>query len=79
KRRSKVVEKIKTEITHQNNLGYIGTIQEVLIVEKGKKGGFIGRTNSYMPVVVKDVKTGEFMHLEIKDSTSTYLKAFNDG
>ncbi|MBU4535865.1 MAG: tRNA (N(6)-L-threonylcarbamoyladenosine(37)-C(2))-methylthiotransferase [Euryarchaeota archaeon] len=79
KRRSKMIEKIKTEITHQNNLGYIGTIQEVLIVEKGKKGGFIGRTNSYMPVVVKDVKTGEFMHLEIKDSTSTYLKAFNDG
>ncbi len=76
KRRSKIIEKIKSDLTYQDNLKYVDSKQEVLIVEKGKKGGFVGRTNSYMPVVVKEAKIGDFMELKIKGSTRTYLKAF---
>jgi len=75
KRRSKYIESLKSEITHEDNLKLIGTSQKVLIVEKGSKGGFIGRTNSYMPVVVQNVEVGSFRVVEISEATSTYLKS----
>jgi len=76
KKRSKYIESIKSGITREDNQKLIGTIQEVLVVEKGRKGGFIGRTNFYMPVVVPDAKVGTFKTVKIKEATSTYLKAF---
>ena len=75
KKRSKYIESIKSEITREDNQKLIGTTQEVLVVEKGRKGGFIGRTNSYMPVVVPDAEIGSFKTVKIKEATSTYLKA----
>jgi MiaB-like tRNA modifying enzyme len=75
KRRSKLVESIKTEITREDNQKLIGTTQEVLVVEEGRKGGFIGRTNSYMPVVVQDAEVGSFKTVKIIGATSTYLRA----
>lgn len=75
KRRSKYIESLKSEITHEDNLKLIGTSQKVLIVEKGSKGGFIGRTNSYMPVVVQNVEVGSFRVVKISEATSTYLKS----
>lgn len=75
KRRSKYIESLKSEITHEDNLKLIGTSQKVLIIEKGSKGGFIGRTNSYMPVVVQNAEVGSFRVVEISEATSTYLKS----
>ncbi|MDP3485125.1 MAG: tRNA (N(6)-L-threonylcarbamoyladenosine(37)-C(2))-methylthiotransferase [Methanobacteriaceae archaeon] len=75
KRRSKFIEGIKTDITRKDNQKLIGTTQEVLVVEKGRKGGFIGRTNSYMPVVVQDAEVGSFKIVKITEATSTYLRA----
>ncbi|MDD3408966.1 MAG: TRAM domain-containing protein, partial [Methanobacteriaceae archaeon] len=40
---------------------------------KGRKGGFIAKTNSYIPVVVEDVKLGSFVNVHIYDVTGTYL------
>ena len=44
KKRSKFLSQIKSEITEEENLELVGSIQNVLVVEKGSKGGFIAKT-----------------------------------
>ena len=75
KKRSKFLSDIKSEITAEENAHLIGTTQNVLIVEKGSKGGFIAKTNSYIPVIVDDVELGTFVNVKITDATATYLKS----
>lgn len=74
KKRSKALNDLKSKILYQNNLEEIGKIHKILITEKGSKGGYIGRTNSYKPVVVEDGKIGTFVKVKINEVTSTYLK-----
>ncbi len=74
KNRSKALNDLKSEILYQNNLAEIGRVYEVLITEKGSKGGYIGRTDSYRPVVVEDGEIGTFVNVKINEVTSTYLK-----
>lgn len=74
KKRSKALNDLKSEILYRNNLAEIGKVHEVLITEKGSKGGYIGRTNSYKPVVVENSEIGTFVKVKINDVTSTYLK-----
>ena len=75
KKRSKFLSQIKSEITEEENKELVGSIQNVLIVEKGSKGGFIGKTNSYIPVIVDDVELGTFVDVKITQATATYLKS----
>ena len=75
KKRSKFLSQIKSEITEEENLELVGSIQNVLVVEKGSKGGFIAKTNSYIPVIVDDVELGSFVDVKITEATSTYLKS----
>jgi MiaB/RimO family radical SAM methylthiotransferase len=74
KRRSKALNDLKSKILYQNNLAEIGKIHEILITEKGSKGGYIGRTDSYKPVVIENGKIGTFVKVKINEITSTYLK-----
>lgn len=74
KERSRIIEEIKNKIMREENKKLVGTEQKVLIVEKGKKGGYIGRTSSYIPVIVNSGKPGEIIKVKIKEATSTYLK-----
>lgn len=74
KRRSKYLTDIKSEITEEENKELLGSIQRVLVVEKGSKGGYIAKTNSYIPVVVDNVDIGTFVDIKITEATSTYLK-----
>jgi len=74
KRRSKYITEIKSQITEDENKQLLGTVQRVLIVEKGSKGGFISKTDSYIPVIVDNVDIGTFIDVEITEATSTYLK-----
>jgi len=74
KKRSKALNELKTKVLQENNLKEIGTIQNILITEKGSKGGYVGRTDSYKPVVVQNAKIGEFVRVKIEEATSTYLK-----
>ena len=46
----------------------------MLVVEKGSKGGFIGKTDSYIPVIVDNVDLGDFVRVKITHTTATYLK-----
>lgn len=75
KERSKFLSQIKSEITEEENKELVGSIQNVLVVEKGSKGGFIAKTNSYIPVIVDDVELGTFVDVKITEATSTYLKS----
>lgn len=73
KKRSKKLTQIITEITKEENNHLLGQTLETLIVEKGSKGGYIGKTNSYLPVVVQEAKMGSFVNVKIVETTSTYL------
>ena len=75
KKRSKFLSEIKSIITEDENSELVGTIQNVLVVEKGSKGGFIAKTNSYIPVIVDDVELGTFVNVKITEATATYLKS----
>ncbi len=75
KRRSKYLSDIKFKIIEDENKELLGKDLDVVVVEKGSKGGFIAKTNSYIPVVVEDVELGSFIKVHIDETTSTYLKA----
>lgn len=75
KKRSKLLSEIKSKITEEENKDLVGSVQKVLVVEKGSKGGFIAKTDSYIPVIVDDAKLGTFVKVKITEATSTYLKS----
>ena len=73
KRRSKILSDIKFEIIEEENKLLKGKDLNALVVEEGSKGGFIAKTDSYIPVVVHDVELGEFIKVHIDETTGTYL------
>lgn len=75
KKRSKFLSEIKSKITEDENRELVGSHQNVLVIEKGSKGGFIAKTNSYIPVIVDNVELGTFVNVKITEATSTYLKS----
>ena len=75
KQRSKFLSEIKSKITEEENKELINTIQKVLVLEEGSKGGFIAKTDSYIPVIVDDVELGSFVDVKITEATATYLKS----
>ncbi|MDO5823678.1 tRNA (N(6)-L-threonylcarbamoyladenosine(37)-C(2))-methylthiotransferase [Methanobrevibacter sp.] len=75
KKRSKLLSEIKSKITEEENKDLVGSVQKVLVVEKGSKGGFIAKTDSYIPVIVDDAKLGTCVKVKITEATSTYLKS----
>ena len=73
KKRSKFLSNIKEEITEEENKELVDSIQNVLVIEKGSKGGYIAKTNSYIPVIVDDAELGTFVDVKITKATATYL------
>ena len=71
-RRSKEVNGLIERIKEEVNERYLGKELEVLVSEKGGKG-FQGRTNSYKPVALREVKLGHFYLVEIVDFKANYL------
>jgi threonylcarbamoyladenosine tRNA methylthiotransferase CDKAL1 len=74
KRRSRKLNDLKVNIATGNNQKLLGTHQKILITDKGSKGGYLGRSNSYKTVVVKEALLGTYVDVEITHSLSTYLK-----
>ncbi len=74
KERSKMLNDLKTLIALENNQKLVGSVQKILITERGGKGGFIGRTGNYKTVIVDDAPLGCFADAEIIEAKSTYLK-----
>ena len=73
RKRSKELTNLKYKITEKENEKFLNSIMNVLVVEKGRKGGYIAKSNSYIPVIVEDVNVGEFLSVKINNVTSTYL------
>jgi len=73
KERSRVVSKIVKEIALQRNKEFIGRELSVLLSEKGIKGGLLGRTDSYKPVVVDSNAACSFIRVKITDAKATHL------
>lgn len=73
KRRSKYLSDIKFRIIEEENKDLKDKELNALVVEKGSKGGFIAKTDSYIPVVLQDVELGEFIKVHIDETTGTYL------
>ncbi len=46
---------------------------EGLVVERGKRGGFVARLPNYKPVIVERVEPGEFVRIKITGAKPTYL------
>jgi MiaB-like tRNA modifying enzyme len=73
-RRSAELTKVFTETALQNNLKYVGTEQNILIDEVGKKNTWIGRANNYKPVAVHgDFQIGDRVNVRIKDAEAFAL------
>ena len=75
KKRSKFLSQIKERITERENEELLNSVQKVLVIEKGSKGGYIAKTNSYIPVIIDGVDLGTFVDVKITEATSTYLKS----
>ena len=74
KERSKALTDLKSRISLENNLELVGTDQRVLVTNKGSKGGFVARTNSYKTVIIEDASLGSFLEVSITEAKPTYLK-----
>jgi tRNA A37 methylthiotransferase MiaB len=75
KERSRKMSILAEGISKRLNENYVGTWQEVLITETGKKGTLLGRTSSYRQVVLRMGDMGEFKKVKIIDAKPNYLVA----
>ena len=74
KDRSRRLSKICNSVSYDNNLKFLDRTFKVLINEPGKNNTFMGRTENYKPVVIKDeVEIGDFVDVTISKVFSNYL------
>jgi MiaB/RimO family radical SAM methylthiotransferase len=74
KRRARQLDELKTRIAYQNNQKLSNTIQNILITDKGSRGGWVGRNDSYKTVIVEDAPLGKYLQVRISEAKSTYLR-----
>lgn len=75
KDRSRELVKLRFEVSLGINEKFIGTKQNILITEVGKRDTLIGRTDSYRPVVIKEkLPLGSFAEVEITGAQAVYLE-----
>lgn len=71
---SRWLTELRFEIADRINRGYIGRVEKALVTEHGKDCDYICRTRNYWPVVIKEeVKLGDFVTVELIDSTPTHF------
>lgn len=76
KRRSSELAKLHVEIARALNSMHVGKNMRVLLTERVKRGTTLGRSDNYMPVVVRgEMPLGEYSEVRIKKSTHAYLYA----
>ena len=74
KDRSRILTKICSEISKENNVNHIGKKYTALITKRGKNNTVIGRAENYKPVVLnKDVEIGISVPVKITNTAQTYL------
>ena len=74
KERSKILTDLCSNISKQNNLKHINKKYNILITEKGKNNTYVGRSENYKPVIVREkVSIGYFVDVKITNATSSYI------
>jgi MiaB-like tRNA modifying enzyme len=74
KDRSRELARLHLEISRNINETLVGSKERILITEPGKTKTMMGRTNSYLPVVVSDDATlCDFVDVKITEARDTYL------
>ncbi|MDI6645168.1 MAG: tRNA (N(6)-L-threonylcarbamoyladenosine(37)-C(2))-methylthiotransferase [Methanobacteriaceae archaeon] len=74
KKRSKLLDELKSKITYKRNQELLNSIQRILITGKGPKGGYTGFTDSYKMVIVDKAEPGTFQDVKVVEALSTYLR-----
>jgi len=75
KQRTMLLSKLCSEISFEKNRKLEGRRERILVTEKGKLNSFIGRNNSYKPVVVGEDLRGKFVSVKLEKAFPTYLTA----
>jgi len=74
KRRSRIFSEAYRRIAYEQNRALEGRIFEVLVTERGKKGGVVARDPAYRTVILKDeIPLGSFCDVRVREARSTYL------
>ena len=74
KRRSRIFSDVYHRLAFAKNKELVGKELPVLVMEKGKKGGVIGRDASYRTIVIKrDLPLGAACEVRVTDAKGTYL------
>nr|WP_054837073.1 tRNA (N(6)-L-threonylcarbamoyladenosine(37)-C(2))-methylthiotransferase [Metallosphaera hakonensis] len=69
KERLKRAVSLYEELSRDVHREYVGKRMRVLVLEKGKGDTVIGRTINYIPVILRNVKLGEWYDVRIDDSS----------
>jgi len=73
-RRIARLQGLRRRISLQNNLRLVGTVQEVLVTERARNGGVMGRTEGYFPVIIPgDLPAGSLLSVEITGAKAGFL------
>ncbi len=72
KERSKVLTDIHYNISLERNRELLGLDFDVIVTEKGKRN-FLGRTDGYRPVILKNGEIGKHYRVKITDAEPFYL------
>ena len=74
KERSRTLTKLVNEILVESNEAWVGWSGQVIITDKGSKGGMLGRNDSYKTVIIhEDLSPGTTVGVEITSSERTHL------
>ncbi len=73
KERSRRLTELAMGISREKNGALVGERKRVLITEKGKNNTVVGRTDEYVPVVLKKGNIGEFSEVEITGAEVGYI------
>jgi len=74
KERSRALTVLHKKTALERNRLFLGLEQEIIVSKPGPKGNFVGRNNSYKPVVVEKNALGKFALASIEHAFPTYLK-----
>ncbi|WP_048055831.1 tRNA (N(6)-L-threonylcarbamoyladenosine(37)-C(2))-methylthiotransferase [Pyrococcus sp. ST04] len=73
KERSRIMHRIRLQISYEINQRYIGKKVDVLVHGEGKKGNIDAVTMNYKHIILPHGEKGEFATAKVKGATSTYL------
>ncbi len=74
KARSRALTKLQSRVSLERNRLFLGLEQEIFVSEEGSKGNFVGRNQSYKPVVIEENLLGRFVNVRVEQAFQTYLK-----